>query len=95
MDNLLKKDYPRKVNCQDIGPLGTHWYLPHHPMFHLKKPDKVRVVFDCSAKHLGISLNNQLLQGPDRTNSLVGVLSRRRPLSIQRRASGTRPTKRL
>lgn len=76
MDNLLKKDYARKVYCQDIGPLGTHWYLPHHPMFHPKKPDKVRVVIDCSAKHLGTSLNNQLLQGPDQTNSLVGVLSR-------------------
>lgn len=46
MDDLLKKDYARKVNCQDIGPLGTHWYLPHHPVFHPKKPDKVRVVFD-------------------------------------------------
>ena len=24
MDGLLKKDYARKVNCQDIGSLGTH-----------------------------------------------------------------------
>ena len=75
MDDLLKKACARKVNCQDIGPLGTHWYLPHHPVFHPKKPNKVRVVFDCSAKHLGTSLNDQLLQGPDLTNSLVGVLS--------------------
>ena len=82
MDDLLKKDYARKVNCQDIGPLGTHWYLPHHPVFHPKKPDKVRVVFDCSAKHLGTSLNDQLLQGPDLTNSLVGVLSRFREEQI-------------
>ena len=78
MDDLLAKDYARKVNSQDLGPLGTRWYLPHHPVFNLQKPGKVRVVFDCSAKHYGTSLNDQLLQGPDLTNSLVGVLSRLR-----------------
>ena len=41
-----------------------------------KKPGKIRVVFDCSAKFAGTSLNEQLLQGPDLTNSLVGVLTR-------------------
>ena len=73
---MPSKDYTRKVHSQDPGPLGTCWYLPHHPVFNLQKPGKVRVVFDCSAKHYGTSLNNQLLQGPDQTNSLVGVLSR-------------------
>ena len=34
------------------------------------------MVFDCSAKFGGTSLNEQLLQGPDLTNSLVGVLTR-------------------
>ena len=33
-------------------------------------------MFDCSAKYRNASLNAQLLQGPDLTNSLVGVLSR-------------------
>lgn len=76
MDDLLSKDYARKVTHQDPGPLGTHWYLPHHPVFSPQKPGKVRVVFDCSAKYCNTSLNDQLLQGPDLTNSLVGVLSR-------------------
>ena len=51
-------------------------------MFHPQKPDKVRVVFDCSAKFQGTSLNDQLLQGPDLTNTLVGVLTRFRQEQI-------------
>ncbi|XP_056441197.1 uncharacterized protein LOC130378470 isoform X2 [Gadus chalcogrammus] len=52
------------------------WYIPHHGVYHPRKPDKLRVVFDCSAKFRGISLNDTLLTGPDLTNSLVGVLCR-------------------
>ena len=76
MNDLLCKDYARKVDSQDPGPLQTHWYLSHHPVFHPQKPDKVRVVFDCSAKYREASLNDQLLQGPDLTNTLIGVLTR-------------------
>ena len=77
MDDLFTKTYASKVTAdQVIGPLGTHWYIPHHPVFHPQKPGKVRVVFDCSAKYSNTSLNDQLLQGPDPTNSLVGVLTR-------------------
>ena len=76
MADLLCKDYTRKVSSRDPGSLKTHWYLPHHPVFHPQKPDKVRVVFDCSAKHHDTSLNDQLLQGPDLMNTLVGVLTR-------------------
>ena len=47
------------------------WYIPHHGMYHPKKPEKICVVFDCSANFQGTSLNDQLLQGPDLTNSLV------------------------
>ncbi|XP_014900158.1 uncharacterized protein LOC106954875 [Poecilia latipinna] len=52
------------------------WYIPHHGVYHPKKPTKLRVVFDCSAKFLGVSLNDTLLTGPDMINSLVGVLCR-------------------
>ena len=34
------------------------------------------VVFDCAAKYKGRSLNQELLQGPDLNNTLVGVLLR-------------------
>ncbi|XP_028407167.1 uncharacterized protein LOC114529553 [Dendronephthya gigantea] len=76
MDNLFLNDYARKATTQDIGPLKSFWYLPHHPVFHPQKPEKIRVVFDCSAKYRDTSLNDQLLQGPDLTNTLVGVLTR-------------------
>ena len=36
----------------------------------------MRVVFDCSAVFNDVSLNKRLIQGPDQTNSLIGVLTR-------------------
>lgn len=58
------------------------WFLPHHGVYHPRKPNKLRVVFDCSAKFHGISLNDTLLTGPDLINSLVGVLCRFRKESV-------------
>ena len=54
---------------------GKVFYLPHHPVINVNK-DKIRIVFDCSAKHKGTSLNDQVLQGPDLTNKLTSVLLR-------------------
>ena len=39
-------------------------YVPHHGVYHPRKPDQIRVVFDCSANYKGTSLNKNLLQGP-------------------------------
>ena len=55
---------------------GDAWYVPHHEVYHPHKPGKIRVVFDCSAKFVGLSLNSMFYKGPDLTNSLVGVLTR-------------------
>lgn len=52
------------------------WYIPHHGVYHPKKPNKIRVVFDCSATYERVSLNQLLLTGPDLINSLTGVLCR-------------------
>ena len=51
------------------------WYIPHHGVYHPTKK-KIRVVFDCSAQVDGVSHNDVLLQVPDLTSSLVGVLMR-------------------
>ena len=45
-------------------------------MINVNKPGKVRVVFDCASTYDSISLNSQLLQGPNLLNNLVGVLIR-------------------
>ncbi len=61
---------------------GNAWYIPHHGVYHPRKPEKIRVVFDCSAKFETTSLNNHLLTGPDLTNALTGVLCRFREHQI-------------
>ena len=77
MNDMLVKGYARKVPLNATGPKkGKVWYLPHRAVYHPKKPDKVRVVFDCSARFEGAALNDRLLQGPDLTNLLIGVLVR-------------------
>ena len=67
---------------RDPGVDGEKWYIPHHGVYHPKKPKKIRVVFDCSAKFQGTSLNDHLLTGPELTNELIGVLMRFRKHSI-------------
>lgn len=52
---------------------GKVRYIPHHGVYHPKK-GTIRVVFDCGAIFCGTSLNSELLQGPDLTSSLFGVL---------------------
>jgi len=67
-----------RAGCTERAPKknAKSWYIPHHGVYHPKKLGKVRVVFDCSAEFEGQLLNWQLLQGPDLTNSLLGVLCR-------------------
>lgn len=58
------------------------WYLPLFGVYHPQKPNQIRVVFDSSAKHDGVSLNDVLLSGPDLNNALLGVLMRFRRENI-------------
>ena len=43
----------------DVPEIGKVWYLPHHGVYHPRKPGKIRVVFHCSASFQGTSLNDQ------------------------------------
>ena len=77
IQELLDKGYAERVPEQEIGATpGRTWYLPHHNVVNENKPEKLRIVFDCAATFGGTSLNKEVLQGPDFTNNLVGVLLR-------------------
>lgn len=76
INDTITKGYTSKVPDNDLKTSeGKVWYIPHHGVYHPKKPEKIRVVFDYRAKYNGVSLNDKLLQGPNLTNSLIGVLS--------------------
>ena len=82
MENLLTQGYARELGQNEIRcPEGGSWYLPHHGVIHPTKK-KLRVVFDCSAQFRGKSLNSELLQGPNLTSSILGVLTRFRQEKI-------------
>ena len=77
MQDLQMKAYSQTVPKEQLHQNnGKVWYLPHHNIINPKKPEKSCVVFDCTAKFHDKSLNEHVLQGPDLTNSLVGVLLR-------------------
>lgn len=77
IDKMIDKGYVERVpNDELMLNDGTVWYLPHHPVISVARPDKVRPVFDCAASYRGVSLNSQCLQGPILTNNLIDVLLR-------------------
>ena len=79
------RDFMRNVNAENHSEVIPHdqleheegkvWYVPHHGVYHPQKKT-LRVVFDCASTYAGTSLNKELLQGPDLTNTLLGVLIR-------------------
>ena len=76
MSKFIAKGYLERIPENEPRPApGKCWYLVHHGVYHRTK-NKIRVVFDCSRKSAGISLNDMLLTGPDLLNNLVGVLVR-------------------
>lgn len=77
MNEIIAKGYAEEIPKEEASYNdGNVWYIPHHGVYHPRKPDKIRVVFDCSADYKRESLNKYLLTGPDLTNGLVGVLCR-------------------
>ena len=75
----LDKGYARKVPTDLLPYTDRTWFIPHHATV-----GKFRVVFDCAARFQGVSLNDNLLQGPDHTSNLMGVLLRfrKKPIAV-------------
>lgn len=87
MSQLIAQGHAERVQEPepDIdGQLGQNWYIPHHGVRQKSRPEKLRIVYDCSATYQGKSLNQILLRGPDLTCNLVGLLCRfrREPIVI-------------
>jgi hypothetical protein len=66
MDKVLKSG-AAEIAPKDIP--GVCWYLPLFGVYHPRKPDQIRGVFDSSAIFEGVSLNSLLMSGPDLTNN--------------------------
>ncbi|KAL7880314.1 hypothetical protein SRHO_G00025680 [Serrasalmus rhombeus] len=73
INKLVQAGYISKLQPDQVQESEEQWYLPHHLVHHNSKP---RLVFNCSFRHQGISLNEQLLPGPVLGPSLLGVLLR-------------------
>ena len=80
MEDNIKHGFAERISEADLlGTKGNVWYIPHHSV---SKGNKLRVVFDCSAKFKGDCLNDKLLQGPNLLNTLLGILLRFRLYSV-------------
>ncbi|CAH8867840.1 unnamed protein product [Trichobilharzia szidati] len=83
INTMLKNGYALPVPLEQLAAnYRPRWYLPHHPVKKPKKPDKLRIVLDCTATFGGYSLNDKLYEGPDTITELVGVLLRFREKPI-------------
>ena len=76
IDQYIQKGYIRKVEEEEKRPHKA-WYLPHSPVLRPDKPTtKTRIVFDASAKENGVSLNDEIHQGPKLQRDLFNILIR-------------------
>ena len=76
IETYVEKGYLCKVPEAEAPPPEI-WYLPHLPIVKMSKSTtKVRIVFDCSAKYNGISLNDVIHAGPKLQRELFDVLIR-------------------
>ena len=72
MEEMIEKGYAEKAR----GTPERSYYIPHFGVVDSRKPDKVRVVYDCAARLGGANLNDILYQGPDLTTPLLDVITR-------------------
>ncbi len=75
MDEYIQKDYIRELSPSEVQvKTDKTLYIPHFGVFNVHKPGKLRLVFDAACKNGGVSLNENLLTGPDLIRLLPTVL---------------------
>lgn len=83
LQDYESNNYTRKLSTEEINQKDeTIWYLPVFPVLDPKKPDKFRIVWDAAAEVQGVSLNSNLLTGPDLLVPLPEILLRFREKAI-------------
>lgn len=70
MNRLIQAGYVKEITAKEANESEESWYLPHYLVYH---NGKACLVFNCSFVYKGISLNEQLLPGPNLGPSLIGV----------------------
>ncbi|XP_074040766.1 uncharacterized protein [Leptinotarsa decemlineata] len=75
IQDMEKKGYIKKLTKKEANNVNEKtWYLPHFGVTNVNKPNKLRIVFDASVRSHGVSLNDNLLTGPDLYNSMNDIL---------------------
>ena len=82
MESYIRDGYAEMIPSHESSSSNISWFLSHFSVVNPKKPEKLRIVFDCGAEFQGTSLNQSLVQGPDLTNLLTGVLTRFREKKV-------------
>ena len=82
--DMIDRNAAREVTEEELTRYtGPQFYLSHHAVM---KPESrstpCRIVFNSSAKYMGLSLNECLAKGPSLLNSLLGILIRFRQNQI-------------
>ena len=80
----VEKGFVRILKQEELEAtkLERQWYVPHHPVENPNKPGKVRRVCIAASKFCGISLNDNLLTGPELLQNLIGIIFRFREQKI-------------
>ena len=84
IDVDVQKGFVRILDEEELENTKTdlQWYVPHLPVLNPNKPDKVRRVCNAASKFGGVSLNDNLMAGPDLLQSLIGIIFRFREKEI-------------
>ncbi|XP_055632594.1 uncharacterized protein LOC129773069 [Toxorhynchites rutilus septentrionalis] len=76
IEDYQVKGYAHKITAAEMRDTSCSavWYLPMNAVVNPRKPGKVRLVWDAAASVGGVSLNSELLKGPDLLVPLPKVL---------------------
>ena len=86
MQKMIDSGYAVQVPRNEVKTFSHSQYIPHQPIINGKKPDKVRVVYDCAATAYNRSSNDFLIKKkkarPGKFSNWVLLRFQRKQISI-------------